>query len=1418
MLLFFLPSVAVADFVCPENIESKCATIKMVIYQEAAFERQAFDAAMKIENGVDRALEDVEIQVVFTDQYGNEVTASSDPEDTSALFFIRVEFMENITGTTGEGVVNPSANATIHWLIIPAPGASENMGNGTPYYVGARLHYSLGGDTNIIIVPPERIFVLPMPKLTLDYFLPKYVVGDDPFTEETEPPVPFSLGLRLANNGFGTAKNLTIESSRPEIVENEQGLLIDFTVLDAEINGKTTDANLILECGDVGPMGLILARWTLQCSLSGEFKAFSASFSHADELGGRMTSLIENANTHYLVRDVLVDIPGRDRIRDFLIKDNSAYKLYESENISCSEVQDLSSVSGLSPDNQTGSETVFTLSTGAADSFVFIGLPDPFSGTNTVVNALRSDGKQVKPENIWLSKNQKEDHSWEYFINLFDAGSTGAYTVAFQDTGTGNPPVLEPIDDQSGSEGCELVFNVRANDPDGTYPALTASPLPSGAVFTDNGNGEAVFAWTPATGQAGNHSVTITASDGILSDSQAVLLTILPAQDTDGDGMADAWEMAYFGTLARDGTGDYDGDGISDLKEYLNGTNPVLCNAPSVPKIVVPADGQEVTELSPIFAVENSTDPDGDTVTYEFEIFADSQMTIPVETQTNIVETPSETSWSVSEPLLDNTWYFWRVRATDGIGFSMWAYGSFFANTQNDPPEDFFISSPADGTDVDTINPVLVVTNSIDVDGDQVAYIFEIYEDANLSNLVAVSDGILAGENGDTSWTVADPLSDNTLYYWRAISLDEHGAMTMTAPASFFVNLENDAPPAPAIVSPPLHGEVQTTDPDLVVENAGDVDGDPLYYFFELDEVNTFGSPYLRQSGPVDQGEDTTAWTLTGLNDNMRYFWRARASDGMADSLWTASDFFVNTQNDPPSTPVFKNPGDKAWIDTLSPKLSLHPAWDPDNDVLSYRFELYSDPLLQTFLDGGVSDVPEWVVACELSDNQWYYWRSKTVDEHSEQSSWTNTASFFTDTNGLNDPPVISITCPATNLTTNSNSFTLQWQDADPDSNARISLFYDTDDKGFDGVLIESDIPEDPDDSGDSYAWDITGLEGTFYVYAQISDHYSQENVYAPGAVIPDRTVPMISATPPSGEYDTGLSVVLSCDKNVDIYFTTDGSEPSIESQRYQSPVIITETIVIKFMAVDNAGNQSQTVEAWYVIVPPNIAPVADAGPDLRVFPGKTAILDGSGSDDPDDGPSSLVFSWIFIDKPSESNLSDTSIIGSDTIAPEFVPDVPGTYELQLTVHDGADIASDSAKVVCEPSILGDLDADGDVDGIDRNIVRSALGKCFGDVGYVAEADYDRNGCIREKDYRLWLNSFVSYVCNNACSVYIKADLNMDGKVDYKDLLIILRSREKCEGHPYFVSEADYNANGCIDHWDYIEWMAYNGAKLICLY
>jgi len=48
----------------------------------------------------------------------------------------------------------------------------------------------------------------------------------------------------------------------------------------------------------------------------------------------------------------------------------------------------------------------------------------------------------------------------------------------------------------------------------------------------------------------------------------------MPLHDGDGNGLPDAWEQLYFGRVRVDPNGDSDGDGESELGEYLTGTDP----------------------------------------------------------------------------------------------------------------------------------------------------------------------------------------------------------------------------------------------------------------------------------------------------------------------------------------------------------------------------------------------------------------------------------------------------------------------------------------------------------------------------------------------------------------------------------------------------------------------------------------------------------------------------------------------------------------------------------------------------------------------------------------------------------------------------------------------------------------------------
>ena len=73
-------------------------------------------------------------------------------------------------------------------------------------------------------------------------------------------------------------------------------------------------------------------------------------------------------------------------------------------------------------------------------------------------------------------------------------------------------------------------------------------------------------------------------------------------------------------------------------------------------------------------------------------------------------------------------------------------------------------------------------------------------------------------------------------------------------------------------------------------------------------------------------------------------------------------------------------------------------------------------------------------------------------------------------------PPEITLIEPDGVHDSADATYTILWQDQDPDSNASIALFYDADNAGADGTLITSGIEEDPDGAGDQFTWDTSSL------------------------------------------------------------------------------------------------------------------------------------------------------------------------------------------------------------------------------------------------------------------------------------------------------------------------------------------------------
>ncbi|XXF08319.1 hypothetical protein J3Q00_20410 [Pseudomonas sp. D2-3] len=1109
-----------------------CAVVLIEIAQELSFERQAFEATMRINNGLDTiALDELKIQVLFEDDKGNVVKASSDPDASDATFFIRLDDSQNVNnvqsgagGSVTHGQVPAAASGVLRWLIVPTAGSAGDSLAGKRYNVGAALSYNAGGKVESLTVTPDTITVKPQPKLTLDYFLTKEIIADDAFTPEIEAPEPYTLGVRIRNSGRGEVKSVKLESAQPRIVANELGLAINFRITQSFVDEAPAAPTLMLDFGQIAPGSNRNGRWLMESTLSGQFIDFSASFTHPDELGGRLTSLLEAANTHFLLRDVLVDLPTRDRNRDFLALVGDELYVFESDstgqtsNAPCMDCSPVNRLSG----SLSGSSTLRTLSVNAESGFGYVRVADPYQGSKSLQRVVHSNGVAVSPHNTWLSKERAEDgRTFNYYLNLFDTQIGGEYSVEFGELSQEpKAPVFMHIMDRSVHEGGQVGFLVRASDPNGTIPKLTVVGLPTGASFKDDGKGSGTFNWAPLQGQAGRYVVNFRASDGLLESSLPVGIQVFRQADSDGDGMDDDWELEHFGNLDRDGAGDFDGDGISDLDEFTNRTDPKVADAtPLPPQLLSPADNAHVAEVFTALRVTNSPTQGGDKgLDYWFELYADEAMSKLLAKSAAINSGSNSTEWVIKADqleagaeLYDNHRYYWRVRVSNDKGSSEWLNGRFFINTANDAPSAPVLLSPTPMGLVADTRPQFLFNNSLDVDEDPLTYRVRVFgeDDDDFSQPVAEVSGLLPGPDGVTRWQSPVALQEDRFYFWLVEALDSNGAVTISEPSLFGISLSNKAPSAP-VLAWPLEGQriVESEGVVLRVDAASDPERQPLSYRIQLDDSERFDGVGKLDSGWFRPGAEGIQWQVPhALQENQVYYWRARANDGEQESEWLAGSFQINQFQESPPLPAADNPATGAWVEVRSPRLAVHPVKDPDGDTVSYEFELYSEQGEKPLSSQVVSEV-YWAPALTLADNSWYRWRVRALDSSGLYSAWSEYLRFFVNENGVDDVPSLSFVHPTEDLTVSGGTVTIQWVDSDPDSAATIDLYAND-------VLLASGLAEDIDGDGDVFEWSLAGVKpGTYKIKALIRDATSEVWVDSCCSVTVRAPTPEVRVTP----------------------------------------------------------------------------------------------------------------------------------------------------------------------------------------------------------------------------------------------------------------------------------------------------------------
>jgi len=425
---------------------------------------------------------------------------------------------------------------------------------------------------------------------------------------------------------------------------------------------------------------------------------------------------------------------------------------------------------------------------------------------------------------------------------------------------------------------------------------------------------------------------------------------------------------------------------------FITGEEPN--NPPHMPSNPNPANGSVGIDINLNLSWDGGDPDSGDQVIYY--IFFGTDPNPPyIE---NIGPYPAEQieiSWNPGT-LEYNTMYYWKIIAYDGQYYVVPDFPWEFTTEEqpNNPPYPPSNPNPANGSTGIDINVDLSWT-CVDPDGDPLT--FDVYFGTSTPP-------------PQVSWnqtaTSYDPgtLDYETIYYWKIVSWDNHGA-SMEGPEWDFTTDEepNDPPYVPSNPDPPDGAIDVVIDADLSWDGGDPDHGDLVFYGIY------FGTnpdpPFVIQIGPYPWDQTRISWDPGTLEYNTMYYWKILAYDGqyyvIPDFPW---EFTTEEQpNNPPYPPSNPNPANGSTGIDIEAELRWT-GGDPDlGDTVTY--DIYF---------GTVTPPPK-IIANQSEDyyapgvmnyNTTYYWQIVSWDNNGASAVgfiW----SFTTNSSDFHNIPII---------------------------------------------------------------------------------------------------------------------------------------------------------------------------------------------------------------------------------------------------------------------------------------------------------------------------------------------------------------------------------------------------------------------------
>ena len=273
--------------------------------------------------------------------------------------------------------------------------------------------------------------------------------------------------------------------------------------------------------------------------------------------------------------------------------------------------------------------------------------------------------------------------------------------------------------------------------------------------------------------------------------STATTFATIAAQATgiaQGSGTTTSWTVTpnlTGGTTYYWRVRSYDGALYSAYAAYRSFAVVSSNTAPGVPTPQSPINGVRISGVTPNLVLINSVDPNGDPLTYQFEVYNLAGTALVVQSPM-VASGTTTTTWAVTPALAYRTSYTWRVRAYDGQLWSNWTALQTF-RTSRAPAVAALMEEPADAGTVQTVAQFFKATSDPQAGGDSVSYQFEIYEDGDSTSLVKTS--MVFADSTTVVWAMPADLPVGKAYAWRVRIVSSADSSDWTPLASFTKSL-----------------------------------------------------------------------------------------------------------------------------------------------------------------------------------------------------------------------------------------------------------------------------------------------------------------------------------------------------------------------------------------------------------------------------------------------------------------------------------------------------------------------------------------------------------------------------------------------------------------------------------------------------